>query len=369
MRSARPGRDWTRRAILFAAASAGYGESRGEGELFPSEVKRYLDAATEFPVYRLTDPAHTSVLPPIWARAASRRNTFLLHSSDRGGDMQVYRLDLKTGESRKLTGAAKLDTGSPTLSSDERTFFHFDGDTLYQTRLANLRTREVHRVTEGYTRAPGFSVSEDNLYAAVVERKGSVFRLRLVSIAKQTAITLAESDEEIREPIPRPKRASVLYRRGENGLYLVNYDAQQNYRFRLEPGGVAEALWSPDGRSVLYLNLPEDRHRLHNLREFTPDTNADEMLTVTSQFVVFDRNGDASVFVGASGSKASPYVLLLIRAVKRELTLCEHRASDARRVQPIFSPDSQRIYFQSDQHGKPALYFVAVDRFVARTES
>ncbi len=78
---------------------------------------------------------------------------------------------------------------------------------------------------------------------------------------------------------------------------------------------------------------------------------------------------DSSVLVGASGSKASPYVLLLVRSVKRELTLCEHRASDPSRVTTIFSPNSQRIFFQSDQDGKMAIYAMLVDRLVETTET
>jgi oligogalacturonide lyase len=74
------------------------------------------------------------------------------------------------------------------------------------------------------------------------------------------------------------------------------------------------------------------------------------------------------VFIGASASKASPYVLLLVRAVKRELALAEHRASDAAMVTPLFAPNSQSVFFVSDRHGKPAIYWMNVERFVSATE-
>ncbi len=201
-----------------------------------------------------------------------------------------------------------------------------------------------------------------------MEKKGSQHRLQLVQMANGTASRLAENDEEIRDPITRPRRASVLYRRG-GAVWLANYDAQQNYRLRLAEGETGPAIWSPDGRSVLYLNYPTDQHKLHNLREFTPDTNEDKMLANTSQFVNFGCNSDASVFVGASGSKASPHVLLLVRTVKRELTLAEHRASDPRMVAPIFAPNSQRVFYSSDQHGKTAIYSMAVEKLVEETEA
>jgi oligogalacturonide lyase len=51
------------------------------------------------------------------------------------------------------------------------------------------------------------------------------------------------------------------------------------------------------------------------------------------------------------------------------MTLAEHRASDPRMVAPIFAPNSQRIFFTSDQHGKPAIYSMAIDKFVEETDS
>ena len=39
----------------------------------------------------------------------SRKNDFLVYSSDRSGSMQAYRLDLKTGQSHALTEAMDLD--------------------------------------------------------------------------------------------------------------------------------------------------------------------------------------------------------------------------------------------------------------------
>ena len=75
---------------------------RHQGSLLPSAATRYSDPATEFPVFRLTDPAHTSVLPPHYARAISRKGGFLLYASDASGSMQAYRMDLKSGQARML---------------------------------------------------------------------------------------------------------------------------------------------------------------------------------------------------------------------------------------------------------------------------
>jgi oligogalacturonide lyase len=352
----------SRRWFLASLPAACFGQTVAKGRNLPSALKRYSDPATELPVVRLTDPAFTSVRPSV------SRHGFLVCASNVSGRYEAYRIDLKSGQQKQLTDAADLDPQSLRLLADDRGIVYLDGSSVMTANLSSLRAREVYKIPEGYECGRGLGVAEDGLYAALVERKESRYRLRLVSMAKGTAETLSEAEEEISEPLPRPKRASVLYRRG-SGLWLANYDGKQNYRLRLAEGGVGQALWSPDGRSVFYLIYPADAHKLHALREFVPDANEDSAVADTSQFVGIGRNGDASVFAGASGSKASPYVLLLVRAVKRELTLCEHRASDPAMVSPVFAPNSQHVYFGSDRHGKPAIYSIAVEKLVEETEA
>ena len=351
---------------VFLATIPGLGFAATKGSLLPSSVSRYADPTTEFPVFRLTDPKHTSALPPHYARAVSHKGNFLVYASDASGSMEAYRLDLKSGEARLLTDAENFDPACFTLLADDRSFCYVDGGRLFLSSLTSLRPRQVYRAAEGY-QPMGLSMTDDGVFAGLVEKKGSQYRLQLIRMLDGMATTLAEDDEEFSDPMPRPRRASVLYRRA-GGLWLANLDGKQNYRLRIAEGEALAAAWNPDGKSVLYLNVPADPRKLRNIREFTPDTNEDKAVSDTTQYACFERNADGSVFVGASSSKASPHVLLLVRAVHREFTLCEHRASNPAMVSPIFSPNSQNVFFLSDQHGKPAIYRIAVDRLVEATE-
>jgi len=130
-------------------------------------------------------------------------------------------------------------------------------------------------------------------------------------------------------------------------------------------GSLSSPQWSANGESVLFLrDVPQASVLLSEVFEVKPEEGVEHCVSKTSQFASFAPNGDVSVFVGASRSRAQPNVLLLLRSTHREMTLCEHRASHPQNVRPIFSPDSRRVYFQSDREGKSAIYSVNVEQLV-----
>lgn len=362
------GRTWTRRALLSSLAVFGLPAAEEKGRVYASDKVRFLDRATEFEVFRLTAPVCASVLPAHYNRCLTRRGNFLLFASDRTGLMQAFRMDLKSGEMRLLTESAQLNPDSLCLLPDDRSFCYLDADSLHEVGFSSLRDRQVYRCPAGW-KLTAQSVAGDGRYAAVTETDGKRWRLRLIGLTRSEQVAVSESEIALSDPQPRPRRDGILYRRGGNELWLVNYDGQDNRRLKLPPGGIGPAIWAADGRTVLYLHFPEDRRALHAIREHTPDTHADQLVSTTSQFVHFGRNADASVFVGASRNPAAPHILLLLRVARRELTLCEHQASDPSRTSPIFAPDSQHIFFQSDKDGKPAIYCVPVDKLVEKTET
>ena len=331
-------------------------------------MARFPDPATELEVYRLTSPAVATHLPAYYNRALSHKGQFLLCWSDRTGSPQAFRIHLKTGEWVQVTDAGALDGTSLTLMPDEHSFCFFDGPSLKRVDFSRFREHEIYRVPEGWERCPGASVTDDGLYAVFAECRERASRLRLVGMVKGTATTIAEAPWIMSDPVSRPRRTQVLYRQESSALWLVNFDGRENRRLKIAAGAVGPARWAADGRTFLYLRFPAEQNQLNTIREHTPDLHQDALVGKTSQFVHFDANRDTSVFVGASRNKASPHILLLLRSTQRELTLCEHRASDPSAVAPIFSADSQQVFFQTDKLGKPAIYRIHVERFVEKTE-
>jgi len=360
---------WTRRALLASVAPTQFRREEGKGRWFESDRKKVVDAATDFTLVRLTDPGYASRLPSSGLRYVARSEAFLLYSCDRGGSLQVYRLELATGRQQQLTESGSPDPNTPGLMPDDGSFCYFDGPSLRRVSLKNLREKELYRVPEGWRRGEGFSLARDGSYAALVEEREELRRLRLVRISSGKAVTLVEGSQLLADPLLRSRREGVLYRQEPDTLILAGLEGRGSRRLPLLPGHLGHFIWAPDGKSIFYLHRADGKGGASVLREHRLDSGADQALAETSAFVAFSVNGDASVFVGASGSLAAPYILLLLRSGHRELALCEHRASDPAQAAPVFSPDSQRVYFQSNREAQWVVYCAPVDRLVERTPS
>ncbi|MFN7924712.1 MAG: hypothetical protein U0Q16_31710 [Bryobacteraceae bacterium] len=359
----RSGSGWTRRGLLslspFVPAAL-----CADLRVSPSERVKYADPATELDVFRLTSPEHSALLAPPACRSMPKRGNYLLHASDRGGAWQIYALDLKNYQNRQITEASALQSGAFTLTPDDRGVLYVDGDSLYRTQTNGGKPQPLYRFETAPPAVPELAAIPDGPSALAVDG----IKLVRIPFVKANPTTIVSNKEGIHDLMPRPRRAAILYRSNDNALWLVTLDGSRNTHLKTAAAPLGPARWSPDGRTVIYLHKPAERTKPTLLRELDPDTGEDKVVGITSQYAQFSPNSDASVFVGASASLAGPYVLLLVRAVKRELTLCEHKASDPALTKPVFSPDSQRIFFQSDRHGKPAIYSMAVEKLVEKTE-
>lgn len=332
-----------------------------------SPIRRYLDPSTEVEVLALSDPSYPSYLTHPYNRAVSSRANFLVYATAAAQGLRILRLDIKGGATRLLTSSAALEPKSLALSQDDRTLFFADGDRLLALPTSGGKPRELFKASSPHCFRQGLSLSEDGSSIALIDNN----RLELIptsSSARTAHRTLADLDSSA--SLPALSRSGLIFfRDARHSLHLVSTtNPAPPQRLPLD-GHIGPALWNPDGRSILYLRLNQGPGIPNSLFEYSLDSTKESLVGKTSQFVSFHRNFDSSVFVGASGSKAQPYILLMLRITRRELALCEHKSSDPTSVSPVFSPNAQRIFFQSDRLGKPAIFSVAVDKLVEKNES
>jgi len=365
---------FSRRRLLLAAgamlavSAPAIKAAPGKGETLPADWSRYTDPSTEFELQRLTQPAYASHLCAPPGRAIARRGDFVILATDRTGSLQLQRLDLKSGQSRVLTSAAHLSPTAFALSTDDRTVYYLDGTGVFSVSLGSLRVSPLWEAPSTLDGTSSLAPSDDGttLWYAVNSGGGALMKLRLGS--KPEANQLLRHDTAILEPAPNPRRALVVWRSSDGSAWLCEQDGGKKRRLDVPPGRVLQLLWSADGNSVLYLHDPGVQGEAVAIREQEVDSRADRLVAKTSQFACFARNANATVFAGASRSKASPYALLLLRLTRREMTLCEHRSRDASSSAITFSPDSQRLLFQGDKEGHPAVYSIKLERLVEKTE-
>jgi oligogalacturonide lyase len=354
----------SRRAFLYTVPAVAF-TAEDTLAVIPSEKRGFHDPATEFDLTRLTDPEKSNCwLPRPPLKALSRGDSFLLYCSDRSGSPQAWRMDLRSGESRQLTTAAAMIPSTLTFGPADRSVLYFDRSSLISLQP---RPKTLYTIEPGWSFGGQFAISANGSRAAVAEERNGMVRLRVVDLGRGGADTLLESPEPIRFLRFRPRRDGLLYGHSGN-MALIGFDGRGNRNLQIAAGSVIDAQWSADGHVAHYLSVPSDSAKATQLREYLPDSAEDKLIGPTTQFASFARNGDSSVFAGISGSKGSPYILLLLRSARRELTVAEHKASRVSRSAVIFAGNSQRLYYETDRQGRSAIYTIALERFVEKTD-
>ena len=365
---ARAGR-YSRRVFITLASTFASAQEQRKAAPVPTPAVRYADRATEFPVVRLTNPEEETWLPSSPGRCISRKSDGAVIGVRTGEQLELQWLSLGNGARRHMAQGEALGVGTAALTSDDRWVVFAEGDQLVALQRESLKRQPLVRLTAGATLAGAVAASGDRLTCLYAETAGGEARVRLVRIGgSPQPQTVAEAETAIAELAPNPRRALAAWRSPEGGLWTCALDGGKPRRVETPDGEVLQFHWARDGQSILYLHQPADRARLVEIREQQVDSRSDQLVTKTSQFASFSPNANGSVFVGASRSKASPHILLLLRATKREFTLCEHGETEAAACLPVFTPDSQSVVFTSRMHGKWAVYRVAVERLIEKTQ-
>ena len=407
----------TRRVFLaglspLAAATQRLGGKRTQVE---ATAAVFPDPLTERLKWRLTDPKILHHLPHYHHRFIAKNNSFMLVASERTGLRQIYRMNLPKGDMVQLTDGPGVHSYSPTFDRKEKNFFLLQGNELKRVSTKNGRERRIYRTPAGWRMTGHLSVADSARYAAVVEMKEDDWvddgfeqqfpeqqfpekqfkarprcRIQLVDIRRGRADLLVAENQWLAHPQFRPRSRDVLYRHegpwGEVDarLWLMTAAAKLPVNLRPRQGDeqVGHEYWSGYGHEVCYVFYPDSSGRDATVRCVNTSTRQERILSRCTKYGWLTGNHDNSAIIGASRAVTGPNIYVLFPQLRREITLCEHdssakpypiagtRGTDpcAAYPEPVFSPDSQLIYFVSDREGQPAIYRTEVPDLVERTE-
>jgi oligogalacturonide lyase len=325
------------------------------------EFVRFLDPLTETPVVRLTNPTTSSFLPAPTNRFVSVKNRFLIFSSDRAGTLAPFQLDLRSGVLTQLAKPRNLVPQSVCLNAKANGIYLLDGDLLQEIALSNRKQRVIAEGVSAFCELQAATSTSEPDFVLVRQQRLETLR--------GGGRALADYVENF--CLTRPGGQGSLFLKqpdqGDRQLWYAPFSSGAQ-PVLLASGQVTNPVWTRDGDRLLFLReIAQSNSTVSEIHSVNPENQSEQSVARTSQFAAFSPNADNSVFVGASRSKAQPTLLLLLASVQRELTLCEHRASRPASVSPVFSPDSKRVYFQSDHDGKSALYSVNVEQLIEST--
>lgn len=318
------------------------------------EFTRVTDPVTENVIVRLTTLSSSSVIPLARNHFVSSRERILIFASDRGGHFCPFLVDLRTGGLRQLAETAKLSPRSLCFDKQERTVRYLDGGELFEV---GLNRGSPKKIGEGYST---FNSASD----------GSLYLISSGKLLHKTGGNLQELADGATDVWPQPNSQGCLFSRttgpDEGEFYFLSAVDGSAKPQLIASGRVREPFWDADGESILFLRdvTAPSGAILAEIHSKDVRGGNENLVSTTSQFASFSVNSDATVFVGASRSRAQPNVILMLRQPHREMTLCEHHSSHPGEVSPVFSPDNRRVYFESDREGKSAIYSVNVELLI-----
>ena len=407
----------TRRAFLAASAPLWAKDARSaKGARFQSEIVKFSDPLTERQVWRLTDPAVLHHLPHYHNRSIARNNGFVLVASEISGERQIFELRIEDSgrgsapsspaRMTQLTEGPGVHAYSATLGPRDRWFYLLQGDTLKQIEIRNRKERRIHTAPAGWRLTGHLSAGDEGRYVALVEMRAADWvsgfeqqyekrprcRLRVVESRTGKNWLAMETDNWLAHPQFHPRGSTILYshegpwHKVDGRLRAVGSHGEnpRSLRPREAGEGLGHEFWGVDDDQayhVYYVFYPDETGRGATVRRLVEASGKEEVISRCTSFGWLQGNDDSSVIVGASRSLAGPNIYLLFTHLKRELTVCEHASSSkpypvagtdvqdrtGAWPEPVFSHDSQWIYFTSDKEGKPAIYRMNVADLVEQT--
>jgi oligogalacturonide lyase len=396
------------RADLTEAAAIGYtgfcsgGSSMGKcGRVFPSEMFAYRDPETGAEIVRLTGYRGHSHHAYFTVSGWYDSNRRLLFASERENRINLFSLELASGEITQLTDFPELPAGSSenffSLSRNPQTdeaYFWFMGQ-LLAVNLSSLASRVLAEVPHGF-RAGNTDVTADGRSVCTVfaedlsSRIGTdllrgyvgfretwqarpICRIAEIPVCGGALRTVYEEKYWVGHINASPTQAGLLTFCHEGPWHEVDHrihglDLATGRTWRIRPGSAGERIgheyWLEDGVTIGYHGWPDKVEKPY-FGFIRHDNTARREHPVPAKSMHYNsRNGDTVV---GDGWGDDPCLRVWRRngaGYDRPRLLCRHRSSfhiQQAHPHPCIAPDGRSVLFTSDHLGYCNLHLAALD--------
>ena len=169
--------------------------------------------------------------------------------SGSNGNLDVYLLELASGQLVRLTDDPGIDTEAVFAPNDGNTIY-FTSDRsgspqIYRLTLGSKERPKRVTFTGGYNARP--RVSPDGRQLAILTLDDGAYRIALQDLATGTVQVLSKGRQE-ESPSFAPNGAMLIFagrERGQGVLQTVSVDGQTSARLDADAGEVREPVWGP----------------------------------------------------------------------------------------------------------------------------
>lgn len=165
-------------SVLFAQAgrSQASQEEGRKGKMYPDQRRKFTDARSGHTIWQLTNAKRNTTKLYFTNRSVTPDSRWLIYHSDRGGATEkfnLFKMDLRSGESIQLTESGKVLEDTPEISRDGKEVYYMEeGGALRAADLESLKEREVCKFDERFGFGHALTIASDNRHiisAAILE--------------------------------------------------------------------------------------------------------------------------------------------------------------------------------------------------------
>ena len=181
------------------------------------------------------------------APAWSPDSRSLLATLSRDGGSQLYQIEVSTGEAKRLTQNAGIDTEPCFTQDGSKIYFVSDRGGSPQIYRMSATGGSVERVTFGGSYNISPALSPDGRWLTYISRVGGQFKVQVMNLStgQSSAITDTTADER---PSFAPNSKLIVYAtvfQGREALMTSTLDGKIKAKLSGQSGDIREPAWGP----------------------------------------------------------------------------------------------------------------------------